>query len=371
MARPTQKLIQVSAPALLGKEREYVLDALERNELTWNGWYVQLFERAFAQFCGTRFAVSCSSGTAALHLALLALGIGPGDDVFVPALTYIATANAVRYVGANVILVDVRPDTWTIDTMDLCRKVNRSKQPKAIIPVHLYGLPADMNAVWRCTGRAMTVIEDAAEAHGATYQDLTVGSIGTLGAFSFYGSKVLTTGEGGMVTTNDEELAQRIWMFRGQGVAQTDRRYFHSHVGYNYRMTNVQAAIGLAQLETYGQHAERRALVVGAYKRLLGGRFEIQGLPSDRTSSNWMFSVLLPSDVSRDVVMSKMDERGVETRPFFVPLNEQPAFCGPELPVTADLSRRGLNLPTHALLSDDDVSQVCQNLLEVVDHVRT
>ena len=235
--------IPVSAPTLAGNEKRYVMDCLESNWISARGKYVEQFEAAFAEFCGVRHGVSCTNGTVALHLALLALGIGPGDEVIVPTLTFVATANAVRYCGATPVFVDCEPETWNIDPGLIESRI--TPKTKAIIVVHLYGHPVDMDAVMSLADRhGLFVVEDAAEAHGAIYRGRMVGSIGHIATFSFFGNKVISTGEGGMVTTDDAELARIVRLLKEQGM-DPKRRYWYPVVGYNYRMTNVTAAIGL------------------------------------------------------------------------------------------------------------------------------
>lgn len=362
--------IPVAAPMLIGREREYVLECLDREELSWAGAYVERFERAFADFCGVRHAVACCNGTAALHLALLALGVGPGDRVVVPALTYVATANAVRYCGAEPLFCDVDVETWCLDPRDLARLLVRHAGERivAVIPVHLYGVPADMAAIAAVAGPAgLAVVEDAAEAHGAMSDGAVVGGLGRLGTFSFFGNKILTCGEGGAVTTNDATLADRLRLYRGQGVDPA-RRYWHRIVGYNYRLTNVQAALALAQLESYQEHAARRALVMHQYEEALG-RYRVQGATRGASRAHWMFAVLVPPGVDRDWVMADMALRGVETRPVFPAVTDLPPYEQVTPPVSATLARRGIVLPTHGRLTPDDVAYVVETFETAVHDV--
>ena len=241
------ELIPVAQPDLSGNEAKYLLHCVESQWVSSKGAYVERFEADFAAFCGVRESISCSSGTAALHLAMVALGIGPGDEVIVPTLTYIATVNAVRYCGATAVFVDSDPETMNIDPVDVHRKI--SSKTKAIVPVHLYGQCAEMDQLNELvSGRDIAIVEDAAEAHGATYRGRRAGSMSTIGAFSFFGNKIVTTGEGGMVTLDDGDLAQRVRLLRDQA-ADRQHPYWHSTIGFNYRMTNLQAALGVAQME--------------------------------------------------------------------------------------------------------------------------
>ena len=239
--------IAVAAPTLNGNEKRYVLECLETTWISSIGRFITEFERGFARFCGVEHAIAVSNGTNALHLALVALGVTSGDEVIVPSLTYVATANAVTYCGAKPVLVDCDPRTLNIDPAAIAGKI--TAHTKGIIPVHLYGHPADMDPIISVAREhGLFVLEDAAEAHGAEYKGRRVGGLGNCAAFSFFGNKIMTTGEGGMVTTNDSALAAKLRLYRGQGL-DPGRRYWHPVIGYNYRMTNIAAALGLAQLE--------------------------------------------------------------------------------------------------------------------------
>lgn len=259
--------IPVAEP-MIGKEEEMlVLEALRSGWISSIGKYIQQFEEEFARFCSVKHAITVSNGTAALHVTLVALGIGPGDEVIIPALTYVATANAVTYTGSTPVPVDVESDTWNIDPSKIKEKIN--PRTKAIIPVHLYGHPADMGPIMEIARKYhLFVIEDAAEAHGALYRNQIVGSIGTVGCFSFFGNKIITTGEGGMITLNNSILAQRIRMLKNQGVSKK-RKYFHPEIGFNYRMTNLQAAIGLAQLRKVQKIIDKKIEIARLYQKFL------------------------------------------------------------------------------------------------------
>ena len=260
----TKRFIPVAAPLLTGNEKAYVLDCIESSWISSCGKYVEKFERTFADFCGVRYAVSCSSGTAALHVALLALGVGPGDEVIVPTLTFVATANAVTYCGARPRFVDIEPDTWTLDPGLVEAKI--TARTKAILPVHLYGHVANMDAITEIARRHnLFVVEDAAEAHGAEFRGRRVGSLSDVAAFSFYGNKIISCGEGGMVVTDSEPLARYAAQLRGQGV-DSKKRYWFPIIGYNYRMPNLTAAVGLAQLERIDCHLNRRREVASWYR---------------------------------------------------------------------------------------------------------
>jgi perosamine synthetase len=355
--------IPVSAPDLGSREREYVLECVDSTWISSKGEYIGRFEAAFREFSGAAHAIATNNGTTALHLALVALGIGPGDEVLVPTLTYIASANAVRYCGATPVFVDADATTWNIDPDDARQRV--TSRTKAIMPVHLFGQPADLSAISVLAAEyGLRVVEDAAEAHGATLNERVVGALGDIGTFSFYGNKIITTGEGGMVVTNDAELAQRALMLRGQGQS-FERTYWFPVVGFNYRMTNIQAAIGLAQLETVEKKLARRREIAARYRAALPF-LTFQGTPPGTRSAEWMVSVVLPVDgeAERDELARILAADGIETRPFFYPVHTMPPYADsqPELPVATEIAARGLCLPTYGTLSDDDIDYVADRL---------
>lgn len=360
--------IPVAAPVLDGREIEYVMEALQTGWISSIGRFIEAFEHGFAEFCGVKHAVACNNGTTALHLALVALGVGPGDEVIVPSLTYIASANTVTYCGAKPVFVDNDPVTFNIDPKELERKI--TPRTKAIMPVHLYGHPADMDPIMDLAREhGLLVLEDAAEAMGARYRGRRAGSLGDCAAFSLFGNKIITTGEGGMVTTDSDELAARLRLYRGQGM-DPQRRYWFPVIGYNYRMTNVAAAIGLGQLERIEAHlAARRRVAEGYDARLSSLR---QHLSTPHTESwaehvYWMYTIQLvdPSRAHRDAVMAAMDAEGVETRPVFHPLHTLPPYApiaDGDYPNAVSCAARGINLPTHGRLSEADLDRVAAAL---------
>jgi perosamine synthetase len=361
---PAERRIPVAEPALVGREREYVADCLATTWISSTGRYVDAFEEAFADFCGVEHALSCASGTAALHLALLAEEVGVGDEVIVPSLTYVATANCVRYCGATPIFVDSERDSWNLDPALLEELI--TERTKGIVAVHLYGHPAEMDPIVDLArSYELFVIEDAAEAHGARYRDRIVGSMGTTAIFSFYGNKIVTTGEGGMVVTNDSEKAERVRMLKGQG-QDPERRYWFPIVGYNYRLTNIAAAIGLAQMERIDWHLERRRENASWYRDELSGLDWLELSPELDWARNayWMTCALVANDgpLTRDELIAKLATQRIETRPFFYPLHTLPPYrqsvAGRTLQVAEDLAARGINLPSSALLTRDDVAYV-------------
>ena len=368
-----KRFIPVGAPALVGNEKAYVLDCLESTWISSSGQYVQRFETAFAEFCNVKHAISCCNGTVALHLALLALGVGPGDEVIVPTLTFVATANAVTYCGAQPTFVDSEPETWNLDPSLLEDLI--TPRTKGIIVVHLYGHPVDMDPVLVVARkRGLFVIEDAAEAHGAEYKGRRVGSLGDIATFSFYGNKIVTTGEGGMVVTSDDALVARVRQLKGQGM-DPNRRYWFPMIGYNYRMSNVAAAIGLAQLEEVEWHIARRREIAAQYAQRLGGVAGIAFQPEKPWARNvyWMTSVVLDEQwpVLRDTVMVRLADAGIETRPFFYPMHTLPMYRGLAkgqcFPVAERLAAHGINLPSSATLSEEDVAFVCDQVVQILE----
>ena len=361
-------MIPVFAPWLSENVRRYVLDCVDTGWISSLGEYVPRFERDFARFCEAPHAVATSNGTTALHLALATLGIGPGDEVLVPDLTFVATANVVRYTGATPVLVDADPTTWALDAADAARKV--TPRTRAMIPVHVYGHPADLDPLLVLARRhGFRVVEDAAEAHGARYKGRRVGALGDLGAFSFYGNKIITTGEGGMVVTRDPALAERARFLRDHAM-DPQRRYYHPEIGFNYRMTNIQAAIGCAQLEQADSILQRRKTIAAAYEAGLAGIPGLVHPPAEPWAENvyWMYSVLVEPRFGpdRDAVRERLRARGVDSRPFFVPLHELPPYrTDGGFPVATRLSRVGINLPSGTGLTTEEIGTVCRALAEL------
>lgn len=363
--------ISIANPVFNGNEKKYLMECIDTGWVSANGRFITEFEKKFAEFCGTKYAIACSNGTVTLHLILAAMGIRPGDEVIMPTLTYIATANAVRYCGATPVFVDSEEDTFNIDPQKVEEKI--TDHTKAIMPVHLYGLSADMNALMEIAAkRNIPIVEDAAEAHGATYDGKKVGNFGLAASFSFFGNKVITCGEGGMITTNDEKLYERMKLLKGQAVSP-EKRYWHVDVGYNYRMTNMQAAIGLGQLENISWHMEQRKRVAGLYEKYLGGLetyLKLQKVPGNCESVYWMSNVILQDAVTkpRDQVMKEMEECNIEMRPVFYPMHIMPPYFDEQasFPVAERLAARGISLPSHALLQEKEIKYICDCLKRIV-----
>jgi perosamine synthetase len=356
-----ERFLPVAEPCLGGNELAYVTDCVRSGWVSSLGEYIARFEEGFAAFCGVRYGVAVSNGTVALHLALVVLDIGPGDEVVLPSLTFVATANAVRYTGAEPVFADSDPLTWGLDPVDVARKI--TPRTKAILPVHLYGHPVDLQPLQDLAGRhGLFLIEDAAEAHGARYRGRRVGSFGQLNTFSFYGNKIITTGEGGMLTSDDERLVERARFLRDHAMSP-DNRYWHPEIGYNYRMTNLQAALGVAQLEQIETFIERKRQIARSYRELLAGipGLELQGEADWASSVFWMFSVLVTDTFhgTRADLAAYLRSRGIDSRPFFHPLHVLPPYArGESLPAAERLASQGLNLPSGVTLTDRDLERV-------------
>jgi len=358
----THVYLPVAEPKFGDAELRYVSECILTGWVSSAGKFVTKFEEQFAEFCETKFAVSSSSGTTALHLSLLVLGIGPGDEVIVPSFTFISTANAVTFTGAKPVFVDSEPSTWNINPGEIKKAI--TAKTKAIIPVHLYGHPADMDPILDIAREYnLAVVEDAAEAHGALYKGKKVGSLGNMGMFSFYGNKIITTGEGGMIVTDNNDLAEKIRILRDHGM-DPNRRYWHSILGYNYRMTNIQAALGVAQMERIDQIVEQKRRNAILYNK---GFQDIPGItlpPEAAWAKNiyWLYSILIDEEefgMSSKKLRSQLKERGIETRSLFTPAHQQPIYnTGQSLPVCEMLSRCGLSLPSSVNLNGNEIERI-------------
>ena len=367
--------IPVSEPVLGDEEERYVLDALKRGEISGTfGKYISLFENEFSAYCGVKHGIATTSGTTALHLALASLGIKRGDEIIVSAFTNIATAYSVVYCGAKPVVVDSEPLTWNIDPDKIEDKI--SKKTRAIMPVHIYGHPVNMGPIsLLAKSYKLFIVEDCAEAHGAEYMGAKVGSLGNIGCFSFYANKMIVTGEGGMIVTNDDEIAEHARLLRNLAFS-TSRKFIHSHIGFNYRMSNIQAAIGLAQLKKIEAMIEKKRQIAHRYSSLLE---EIDGLtlPVEMDYAKnvyWMYGLLVEEKkfgMTRDELMDELSKKGIETRCFFVPMNKQPVFLKMELfknescPVAEDLARRGLYLPSSPNLTEDQIVYIFDNIKQL------
>ncbi len=364
-ATPRRSIIPVCEPTLGGNELKYVQQAIETNWISSAGRFIRDFEARFAEVCGVKYGIACANGTVAMHLTMATLGLEPGDEVIIPTFTMIATANAVTYCGAKPVLVDMEPAYWQMDINQVEAKI--TPRTKAIVPVHIYGHPTDMDPLMALAEKhGLLVIEDAAEAHGAEYKGRRTGGLGHAAGFSFYGNKIITTGEGGMVTTNDRDLAQLAWNLRDHAFSH-ERHFWHKFVGFNYRMTNLQAAIGLAQVEQLDGFVAARRRNAAEYNRRL------QDIPGIRTPSEapwaknvyWMYGILVDEaayGMNRDALRRVLADHGIETRTFFIPMHAQPVywqqFKGERYPVAEDLCRRGFYLPSASSLRIDEIEYI-------------
>lgn len=360
--------IPVSSPAMVGNELKYVTECVQTEWISSVGRFVTAFEEAFADYHGAKYALTTANGTVALHLILAGLGIGPGDEVIVPSFTYVATANAVRYTGATPILVDSEPVTLGLDPNAVAAAI--TPRTKAVLPVHLYGQPVDWpGLVNALAGTDIAIVEDAAEALGAWVGERRIGTLGRAAAFSFFGNKTISTGEGGMVLTDDPELADQMRLLRGQGM-DPQRRYWFPQIGYNYRMTNMQAAVGLAQMETVAWHLEQRRRVAQTYDRLLAelppGLLNLPQVAAGTTPSFWMYTVYLgpAAPIERDALIDALAAENIETRPAFYPMHVMPVYeADPKLfPVATHYGATGISLPTHARLTEAEAERVVSRL---------
>jgi len=362
--------IPVSEPDIGENELKNVIAAVKSGWVSSKGPFIEEFEKKFSSYIGVKYGIATSNGTVALHLALTALEIGHKDEVIVPALTFASVANAVLYTGAKPVFVDSHPNYWCINPNKLEEKI--TKKTKAIIPVHLYGNPCNMNSTMKIAkDYNLYVIEDCAEAHGAEYKDRKVGTFGNIACFSFYGNKIITTGEGGMCLTNDEDLAQKMRVLRDHGM-DIKRRYWHEVIGFNYRMTNLQAALGVAQLEKIDKFIERKRKIAKIYDSLLKN---VQGVvlhPKMSWAKNvyWLYSILIDNEgygISRDELMNKLAENCVETRRFFYPLHLMPPYkryaVNCRFPITEKLCSSGINLPSSVKLTEKETYEVAQLII--------
>lgn len=353
----------VYQPSLTGREKEYVNDCLDTTWISSKGKYIQQFEQQFSSYVGCHHGAAVSNGTVGLHLALLALGIGPGDEVIVPTLTYIASVNAIRYTGATPVFCDSNAADWTLSIEDAQSRI--TTKTKAIMAVHLYGQPCAMDELTDlCKSHDLFLIEDCAESIGSTYKGKMTGSFGHIAVFSFFGNKTITTGEGGMVLTSDAALYERCFHLKGQGLAK-NREYWHDVVGYNYRMTNICAAIGLAQLEQVNTFIEKKQQIACWYQEALkGSTYEFHQPAIDVFHTYWMCSILLPEASQRDAFRAHLSGKGIETRPLFFPVHTMPIYDeGLHFPVAENLGARGVNLPSYPGLSKEDVEFICEAIL--------
>ncbi len=363
------QIIPIAEPILGKEEEDLVLKGIRSGWISSIGEYINQFEERFSKYCNTKYGITTSNGTTALHLSLVAANIGVGDEVIIPSMTFVATANAVSYTGAKPVFVDSTMETWTIDPDKIKEKINR--RTKAIIPVHLYGHPSEMGRILSIARKyGLIVIEDAAEAHGALYKGKKVGSLSDMACFSFYGNKIITTGEGGMILTDNKNLAKKIRMLRDHGISKR-RRYYYPHLGFNYRMTNLQAALGIAQLKKIDQIIQRKREIAELYKKYLSPLKNIYLQPEAKWAKNvfWMYSILVVKNgkKNRDFLIKQLKKRKIDSRPFFFPVHKLSRYKeNDQCHIAEFLGSSGINLPSSVVLTDQQVKHVAENIVNLL-----
>lgn len=358
--------IPIYKTTLIDREANYVRDCLRSGWISSKGKFVNRFEKSFAEFIDGGYATSVTNGTVALHLALHTLGIGPGDEVIVPTLTYIAPVNAIAYVGAKPVFVDALPTSWNLDVSQIEAKI--TAKTKAVLAVHLYGAFCDMVTLRKiCRQHRLLLVEDAAEAFGSKLRGKFAGTWGDISTFSFFGNKTITTGEGGMVVSSRPSLVRRAAYLKSQAVSRK-REYWHEEIGFNHRMTNICAAIGLAQLEHANSILRAKRRLAGWYRHALeGAKVRFQEEPAGSIHSQWLVSIIVGSGDLRNRVRRHLAKHGVETRPLFHPAHTMPVFREKRrYPVAEDLGTKGLSLPSYPQLTKPQIDRICRWILEVI-----
>jgi len=366
--------IPLLEPDLSGRELEYVTDCIETNWISSQGAYVRQFEEHFERMHPGRYALAVSNGTVALHLAMHALGIEKGDEVIVPDVTFAATINAVFYCNATPVLCEIDPETHCIDIAEVEKLI--TNKTKAVIPVHLYGQPCDMDALKSLAEKYnFKVIEDCAEAIGSRWHDKPVGVFGDAATFSFFGNKTISTGEGGMVLFRDRDVYEHAKILRDHGMAP-ERKYWHNQVGFNYRLTNIQAAIGVAQMERFESILEKKKNISNLYSEMLANIPGIHMIPKIiplTVHSNWLFTIILRQSIDRDAVIKSMIAYGIECRSVFYPLHSMPPYeklkRSDSLVHSEKISRSGISLPTSASLAEEEIRYICNSLNKVLKNL--
>lgn len=367
-------MIPVSEPKLGEKEKQYVLDCLNTSWISSTGKYIEEFERQWASYCNMSYGIAMSNGTVALEASIAILDLEPGDEVIMPSFTIISCALAIVEYGGVPVLVDCDPDTWCMNVEEVEAKI--TSRTKAIMPVHIYGHPVDMDPIVDLANKHhLMIIEDAAEAHGAEYKGKKCGSLGDISCFSFYANKIVTTGEGGMVLTNDSKLAEKLRSQRNL-CFKSERRFYHTELGHNYRMTNIQAAIGLAQMEDIDSRINHKRWMAQSYTERLKSLPQLQ-LPSEKPWAKnvyWMYGVVLDESTNMNGIefAQKLKSMGIETRPFFLGMHEQPVFHQRGLfleehyPIAERLAKQGFYLPSGFTLDEAKIESICSALSTIL-----
>jgi len=366
----THSFIPLAKPEFGNIEKELVNDCLNSGWISSIGKYVEEFAQKLGRFVNVKYVLPVSNGTAALHLALIALDVKPGDEVVVPALTFVASANAITYVGAKPVFVDIEPNTFNLDLTKLESAI--TKKTKAIMTVDLYGHPIDFDAVNKIAKKHnLKIISDSAESLGSTYKDKPVGNQTDIATFSFFGNKIITTGEGGAVVTNNKKYYDTCLLYRDQGKDTSIHNYFHPVIGFNYGLTNLQAAVGIGQLQQIKKLVGQKRKIAEIYKKLLqntpGISFQKE---TDYAKSNWwMFSILVHKKsfgMDSNKLIKYLLKKNIETRPFFYPLPALPPYKNPnhmiDFPVTQKIANQGINLPTFATLTRSEIKYICDSI---------
>jgi len=363
-------IIFLDAANIGEKEKEYLSKCIDSTYVSTAGPFVPEFENKFASYVKSKRAVSMQSGTAAIHIALHELGIGQGDEVIVPVITFVATVNPIMYVKATPVFVDVDPKTWNINPKLVEKAI--TSNTKAIIPVHLYGVPCDMDPLMEISQKyGIPIIEDATESLGATYKGKATGTFGKIGTFSFNGNKIITTGGGGMLTTDDEKMADHIKFLVNQA-RDENKGYYHPEIGFNYRMTNLEASLGLAQLEKLPEFLEKKRLFNKIYRDILSKdpRIEFQEEYEESESSWWLTSIKIKSSKSIPQIQSELKGKGIPTRRIFVPITEFPPykkFKTSDYKVSYDIYEKGLNLPSSTLNSKENIEFTSKQIISILE----
>ena len=365
-------MIPVNTPLLSGNELKYITECIQTGWISSEGPFISRFEIEFSQYVDRKYGVAVSNGSAALDIAVKALGIGKGDEVIMPAFTIISPAQSIVTAGAIPVLLDSDPITWNMDVAQIEAKI--TKRTKAILVVHIYGLPVAMNPILDlCKKYNLKLIEDAAEMHGQTYNGKKCGCFGDISIFSFYPNKHITTGEGGMIVTDNEALAEKCKYYRNLAFETAGRRFIHHEIGWNYRMTNMQAALGVAQLEKIDFHVQRKREIGNLYneglKSLEGFQLPLQ---STDYADNiyWIYGLVAETHEQCEAMVKKLTESKIGTRPFFWCMHEQPVFRkmglfeGEKYPVAEKLARNGFYVPSGLGLSNEEIKEVCKLILE-------
>lgn len=370
--------IPVNEPAISKNALKYVTDCIKTGWVSSSGKYIKDFEEKFAKFLGVKHAITTTNGTTALHLAFLVLGIKKGDEVILPSHTMMSSAAAIVYTGATPVLVDVERDSWNMNVNQIEKKI--SKRTKAIMPVHIYGHSVDMDPIIALAKKYhLYIIEDAAESTGAEYKEKLTGTLGDIGCFSFYANKIITTGEGGMMVTNNDKIANHARLLKDMAHSP-QKRFLHKEIGFNFRMTNLQAALGVAQLEEVKKYIQKKRWMAALYNERLS---KIKGLtlPIEHSWAKnvyWMYGILVEKEfgVTRDEFMKKLLERGIDTRTFFIPMHKQPAlkqlglFKGEKYPVSDEIGNRGLYLPSGLAITEKQIKIVCKAIRDIKNNAQ-